>query len=463
MLISKEILERAGIEVVGEWDEWLPQVVIDTRLISGGECFWGLPGATSHGQDFVSSAIGKGAKIVAVEKKYGLTHTADLKGSVVFQMEDTLKGLQDLAREVRGSIGARVIAITGSNGKTTTRQLIAAGLESLGKISQSFGNFNNHIGVPLTILNAEGDEDFLVVEMGANHLGEIASLCEIAHPEVGVITNIGDAHVGEFGGYDAIEQAKGELFDYLGDSGLAVVNLDDERILCQSAKVEERVGYTLSEIPESWTKSVYLGGVVDKDAWSRLTLNIEGEKIKLALPGAHWGLSAMAAYAVACEHGADPKAVLKKIAEIVPMDGRGSVHDLGNGIELLDETYNANFASIESSLQTLANRSGFKVAVLGDVFELGDYEEDEHRRIGRIGELDDIDLVYFVGSRMAFAAEEAQLLGHDGIIHLFKEDVEGLADQLQEELEPGAGIIIKGSRLMGLEKVVNSLINNADR
>jgi len=458
MLISKEMLERAGIEVLGDWDEFLPNVLIDSRAVKKGDCFWGLPGASAHGQEYAPIALEKGASIVAVEKRWGVVRESELQGKVAFLMEDTLLVLQNLAREVRRSLGGRTIGITGSNGKTTTRELIAAALKGMGEVGQNHGNYNNHIGVPLTILNSSGDEDFLVVEMGANHVGEIAYLCDIAYPEVGLITNIGDAHVGEFGGYDALEQAKGELFKHLGEEGLGIINLDDELVLAQSEKVKNKAGYTLGDFPANWNFPVYMGKIVDKDPWSRLTIEIEGNRIKLKLPGEHWGQAVMGAYAIASEMGADPLSAINEMSKLEAIVGRGRIVELGDGVELLDDSYNANFAAIESSLKTLANREGYKIAILGDVLELGEFEEEEHRRIGRIGELDAIDRVYFVGSRMSLAAEEAEMLGHDGISHVNVDEVELLAKEIEEEIKSGAGIVVKGSRLIGLDKVVEELI-----
>ncbi|MFH0882930.1 MAG: UDP-N-acetylmuramoyl-tripeptide--D-alanyl-D-alanine ligase [bacterium] len=458
MLISREMLERVEIEVRGDWDEWLSLVTIDSRAVESGCLFWALPGSKKHGQDFVENAFAAGAKIVAVERKWADAHSPVLTGKAHFVMKDTLKGLQNLAREIRGSVGAQVLAITGSNGKTTTKELAAAALETAGTTSASQGNYNNHIGLPLTLLNLKGDEAFVVLEMGANHVGEIAALCEIGHPELGLITNIGDAHVGEFGGYAKLQMAKGELFDFLGaNDSLAVVNLDDPKVVQESRKVPRKVGYTLHEAGGSWTGSIYQGRIVERDAWSRTTFEVDGLKAKLRLPGSHWTSLALGAFAAAMEMGVDPSLAMASISAVEPLEGRGHILDLGDGIELLDDAYNANKASIVSVLETLSKRPGKRIAVLGDILELGEWEEEEHRKIGQLKSLATIDRVYFVGKRMALAAEEAEQAGHAGVVKVYEDEVVDLSNRIVKELESGAGVIVKGSRLMGLDRVVKGL------
>lgn len=459
MLISESILERAGLELRGEWDEWLPKVVIDSRKVKKGELFWALPGSSGHGQDFAFKALESGASVIAVEKEWAQKNEADLVGKTHLVMKDTLAGLQDLAREVRRSVGGYVFGLTGSNGKTTTRELLSAALSTAGKTASSEGNYNNHIGLPLTILNLEGDENFVVLEMGANHVGEIQFLCELAHPEFGLITNIGDAHVGEFGGFDKLKQAKGELFDSLAENdGLAIVNLDDPQVVDNAGKVKRKVGYTLSEVPDFWTSSVYQGKIVEKDAWSRATIEVEGMRMMLQLPGTHWAQAALAAYAGAVELGAEIEEAFRALGQVKPVEGRGRIYDLGDGIQLLDDSYNANVASIKSVLSTLACRPGRRIAVLGDILELGVFEEEEHRKVGAIESLEYIDRIYFVGHRMSRAADEAEAAGHRGVVRVALEEVELLAKRLDEDLSRHAGIVVKGSRLTGLDRVVRDLL-----
>lgn len=458
MLISRQILERAGIELVGEWDEWLPPVTIDSRSVVEGGAFWALTTGQRDGHEFVGSALEAGAKIVAVNREYAAVHPDGIEDRVLFVMDDTLEGLQNLAKEVRRSVGAETFALTGSNGKTTTRELVAAALSTADKTVRSPHNFNNHIGVPLTILNLEGDERFLVLEMGANHPGEIAALCQIGHPEAGLITNIGDAHVGEFGGPEALQAAKGELFGFLREhDGLAIVNLDDDKVVQVSSQVNRRVGYSLRGVPDGWTDTVYLGRLAEMDAWSRATLEVEGLRVQLQLPGRHWALAALGAFATAVELGADAEPALEALGKVRPLEGRGRILDLGDGVELLDDSYNANTAAVEAALNTLLGREGMKIAVLGDILELGEYEVEEHQRVGRLEQLDAMDLVFFVGERMAVAADEAEAMGHTGVTWVPDDEVGGLAERLQEQIEPGAGLVVKGSRLVGLEKVVQEL------
>ncbi|MCB2213112.1 UDP-N-acetylmuramoyl-tripeptide--D-alanyl-D-alanine ligase [bacterium] len=461
MLISTGMLETAGIRVVGNWDEWLPPVKIDSRQIENGDLFWALPGERVDGHDYVATAFEAGAKICAVSEDWATQYAGSLReNAILFVMPDPLKGLQALAMETRRSLGAQTIALTGSNGKTTTRELLVAGLKTLGRVTATKGNFNNHIGLPLTILNATGDEEYLVLEMGANHVGEIDFLCQIGHPESGLITNIGDAHVGEFGGFEMVQKAKGELFDFLaGNKGLALVNLDDERVVEVATKVTRKAGYTLGlgRIPEDWTHSLYLGEMVGQDGWSRSTIRIEGEEVTLRLIGAHWARAALAAAAMAMELGGDASQVVPALADVEALPGRGHVIGLDDGVELLDDSYNANVASIEAAVRTLVNREGARIAVIGDVMELGEFEEDEHRRIGRIPDFEAVDHLVFVGERMSWAAEEAMLLGHPSVRAFVEASPLEIAQHVASLLEPNAGILVKGSRKVGLERVVDAL------
>ncbi len=457
MLIGREILERAEIEVAGEWAGELPQVTIDTRDMKPGQLFWALQGQRSDGHEFVRQAFEKGAAIAAVRRDWAIVKAGEHKDNVLFIMEDTLTGLQDFAREVRETVGARVIGVTGSNGKTTTRELVAAALRPGGKTAASRKNYNNHIGLPLTILNLEGDEKFLVAEMGANHTGEIASLCDIAQPVIGVITNIGEAHLGGFGSIENVQRAKGELFAGLAKGGEAIVNLDDERVVEVSADNEHKVGYTLGIWPEDWTSSIYAGKVVGLDSWSRPILEIEGMRTALALPGRHWASNALAAYAVAVECGVDAQPVIMQLATVEPLERRGRIISMTGGCQMMDDSYNANVVSIEAALIALAGREGFKVAVLGDISEMGVFEEQEHRRLGRLDVLDQIDRTYFVGTRMAWSAEEADLLGQTEVVRIPEEEMDGLVGILADETPKGASILVKGSRAMGLERIVDGL------
>ncbi len=458
MKISKKVLRDAKIEVFGNWDNNLPKVTQDSREVVEGGLFWALVGENSDGHAYVEAALkDKKAGIVAVNYNWYDKSKDLLEGHTVFVMEDTLVGLQSLATQVRKSLGSIVVAITGSNGKTTTREMIATALSAAGKTGKNIKNYNNHIGLPLSILNLDGDEKYVVLELGANHIGEIEELSAIAQPGIGLITNIGSAHLGEFGGIDEVQKAKGELFEYVSTRGMAVVNLDDDRVVQAAFSCPQKVGFTLSETPASWSSSIYSGKIISQDKWGRPTLAVEGMTLKLKLPGRHFASGALAAYTVGIEAGVDPGTLIQALETVEPLAGRGMIIGLDRGIELMDESYNANASSIETALNSLARHDGYTIAVLGDVFELGAYEEEEHRRIGRFLSLEDVDRVYFVGSRMAWAAEEADLSGHPWVERMEAEDVADVAAQIAEDCPDNTAILVKGSRAMGLERVVLGL------
>ncbi len=460
MLIGGQTLTRAEIELRGPWDGELPPVSIDTRTVEEGGLFWALPGSHTDGHLFVREAFQRGAKIAAVSREWANTHAEETKGRTLFVMENTLVGLLHLAAEVRATLGAVVVGLTGSNGKTTTREMLAAALATAGETARNPGNYNNHIGVPLTLLNLGGSERFLVIEMGANHVGEIAGLCAVVRPGIGLITNIAEAHLGEFGGIEKVQRAKKELFDFLEEEGgLAVVNLEDERVVQAAGSVRRKVGYTLGAVPAGWKHAVYSGEIVGSGPWGRPVLAVEGMRVTLSLPGLHWAPAALGAFAAAVEAGAEADRALEAVAAVEALPGRGRLLDLPGDVQLLDDSYNANVPSIGAALEALARHEGPRVAILGDVLELGEYEEEEHRRLGRLEVLADVDRIWFIGRRMNWAAEEAEFLGHSGVERVAADEVDALAGRIAETLPRGAGILVKGSRAMGLERVVEGLRN----
>ncbi len=454
MIITENTAVEAGIEIIGAWDENLPPVTMDSRSVESGDLFWALAGGARDGHEFIPQAVENGAGIIAAEKAWVESWGEKFSDVTMFVMEDTMAGLQSFANEVRKTVGAKVIGITGSRGKTTTREMVTKALSSYGKVAQNPGNYNNHIGVPLTLLNIAGDEDFLVIEMGANHIGEIELLCHIAQPDMGLIINIAEAHLEGFGGIEGVQKAKGELFEYLKETGLAIVNLDDFRVVEASVNNIDKSGFTLGEWPENWRHALYAGSVVATDDWSRPTLAVEGMTVRLNLPGKHFASGAMAAYAVAIESGAEPDLALKAIAETEPMKGRGNIIELARDVQVLDETYNASIPSIESSLETLANRPGAKVAILGDCLELGEYSEDEHKRLGRSLLLNDMDYIYLVGENMRWTAEEAELAGISNVQWVDLKDTETVLENFLDNIEDGTSVLVKGSRSMKMEHLV---------
>lgn len=458
MIVTHNMLEKAGISVIGEYYGRMPGVSIDTRTLKQGELFWALTGDNTDGHFYVRSAFAMGASIAAVSREW-----FDIQGEwknehLWFVMDNPLQGMQTLARVIIENTGAMVVGLTGSYGKTTTRRLIAAGLATDGVTVETEGNRNNHIGLPLTLLNLPGEEKYIVLEMGANHPGEIDFLCKIAKPAIGVITVIRNVHTEGFGDLEGVQKAKGELFRYLEHEGMAIVNLNDNRVRAEAEKNKRKAGYFLGNIPSDWNYSYYGGHILGIDAWSRPVIAVEGMQVGLKMPGKQHALSAIAAYAVCVEAGAEPERILPAIARVEPVEGRGNVLTLADNIELLDESYNAGPASIMATLETLSARPGEKIAVLGDMYELGTIEEEEHRRIGHSILLDEIDRVIFVGERMIWAFEEAELSGHPGVEYLPEADPEQLAERITSGIAPGTGIAIKGSHAMRLDRTVARLV-----
>ncbi|MBZ0264717.1 UDP-N-acetylmuramoyl-tripeptide--D-alanyl-D-alanine ligase [bacterium] len=456
MMLTQEMLREANIEVWGGFNGKLPPVSIDTRSMKVGDLFWALRGEKFDAHEFIKKAFAHGASMAAVDRKWSEQLRGIPPPQTLLVMDDTLKGMQVLAKVVRKNIGSTVCAITGSYAKTTTRELVAKGLATSGKVMRSPKNYNNEIGLPYTLLNLDGDEKYVVLEMGANHAGEISKLCEIGDPHFGMVTTIAHVHLEGFHSIEGVQKAKGEMYQHLLKDGFALVNLDDERVVEASGKNSRKAGYTMQGIPDDWQHSIYHGHLVGLDAWSRASLNVEGMTVKLQLPGKHFAQTALGAYAMCVEAGVEPDQALQAIASVEPIAGRGKIIQLERGIELLDESYNASVPTMEAALRTPLNRNGSRIAVLGDMYELGLYEEDEHRSIGRLDILEEYDMIIFYGNRMAWAFEEAEMMGVPSQLFV-DETPEELAEKFAGEIPDDAAVVVKGSNASGLSRFVKTL------
>lgn len=434
-----DILAATPVNVTNDIAETLSTgITTDTRSLQPGHIFLALRGETFDGHDFARVAVEKGA-IAAIVDRRG---SSQLDGISQLRVDDTLQAYQQIARWWRDRFNIPVIAVTGSVGKTTTKELIAAVLSTQGKVLKSQANYNNEIGVPKTLLELEAEHDYAVIEMGMRGPGQIALLSQIASPTVSVITNVGTAHIGLLGSEDAIAKAKCELLAEMPATGVAILNHDNQRLIDTAATV--------------WQGETLTYGLEDGDLQGRLidpeTLEVDGMQFLLPLVGRHNALNYLAALAVAKHLGIDWEPLTKGLAVHMPA-GRSQRYELSNDIVILDETYNAGLESTLAALQLLAQTPGKRhIAVLGTMKELGERSPEFHQQVGNTARQLNLDaLLVLIDDPQAKAIADGAVplpaecfLSHDDLV-----------ERLKELVRSGDRILFKASRSVGLDRVVN--------
>lgn len=451
-MIALSLSETAGIlngQLVGE-DATFSSVSTDSRNLKPGQLFVALSGPNFDGHDYIGKAQQAGAVGAMVQREL------DTVLSCV-QVDDTLQGLGGLASTWRARSGARIAAVTGSNGKTTVKEMLAAILECKGSVLATEGNLNNEIGLPLTLLRLQ-DQDFAVVEMGANHSGEIETLSKIASPDVALITNAGRAHLEGFGTVERVARAKGEIVRGLSRDGTLVINADDDwaglwRELAGSVRVrtfglDPSADVTISEqsLRSEWrTDGFYNCFQVQTP---------EGEfEVELVLAGLHNCRNALAAIAVAGLMGSTPEQMRQGLARVKPVAGRLYPILGRGGVLVIDDSYNANPDSVSAAIEVLAGSvdvPGRHFLVLGELAELGEGVDQIYRQLGELASSVGIEHLYAVGA----ATEAAESFGSGGRSFQNKQQV---ITTLTDELRSGDMVLVKGSRKAAMETVVHAL------
>jgi len=428
----------------GSWAEPVRSISTDSRNLAGGDVFVALRGDRFDGHNFVETAATAGAAVAIVDQAFELpSNLSETAQCSVLQVRDSLEAYQALGRYWRQQFSGPVVAVTGSVGKTTMKELIAAMLSTTGPVLKTQANFNNEIGVPKTLLELENHHHYAVVEMGMRGLGEIELLAQIAEPDVAIITNVGTAHIERLGSEAAIAQAKCELLQGLKPDGVAVLNADNPRLMEAAARV--------------WSgKTITFGleqGDVQGDIQADGRLAVGNESFRLPLPGRHNALNFCGALAVA--RALDIRWAALAELELTLPDGRSQRYDLPNDIVLLDETYNAGAESMAAALQLLAQTPGQrKIAVLGTMKELGDHSLRLHRQVGAAVAEQGIDLLLTLADP---AEAEALSEGAAGVNCRVLQTAEALVAELQTEGRSGDRILFKASRAVVLDQVVEQL------
>ncbi|MCT2585225.1 UDP-N-acetylmuramoyl-tripeptide--D-alanyl-D-alanine ligase [Actinophytocola gossypii] len=453
-------------------------VEFDSRRVGPGGLFVALPGERVDGHDYAATAVAAGAVGVlaareidapsvivppagtAHERSVALTGDTDGSGAAV------LAGLARLAREVvdrlSGPGGLTVVGVTGSSGKTSTKDLIAQVLEPMGTTVAPPGSFNNELGHPWTVLRADHDTRHLVLEMSARGPGHIRALCDTAPPRIGVVLNVGSAHLGEFGSREGIAATKGELPEALPTDGVAVLNADDPLVAAMAERTTARV-VLVGESEHAQIRAVDVA--LDDHARATFTLvTPHGERrVRLALHGGHHVGNALSAAAVGLELGADLDDVAERLRDARRRSARRmEVTDRADGVTVVNDSYNANPESVAAALRTLARMGGDGErrtwAVLGLMGELGDDGEEEHERTGRLAARLGIDRLVAVDEQAGGIQHGARLEGTDGKEPVLVPDVEAAIALLDAELRPGDVVLVKASKVAALWRVADALL-----
>ena len=450
-----ELARFCGGRTSGSPDVVIASVSTDTRTLGRGALFVAVRGETFDGHDYARDALARGAAALLVSRA-----DAAPTGTPAIVVDDTVAALGALAREHRARFTGPVIAITGSNGKTTTKELCARVLEAAGRrVRRTPGNLNNHIGLPLSVLALEPADEVLVVEMGMNHEGEIDQLARIAEPTVGAITNIAPAHLGPLGSLAAIARAKGELFARIRSGGVAVVNADDPNCVAQSARFAGRK----LRFAERTDAELRARSVSAQAGAAHYTLECRAGRVEIRMraPGLHLvedGLCAAAAALASEALGSAPlEAIRTGLEGFTGVPGRVALRETADGLRLVDDTYNANPHSVARALETLAQLRGGQrsIAVLGDMLELGDDAARLHAEVGRKAAATGVDLLVAVGPLSRHTAQAAREAGIG--IALECDDAESAAELVRKHAHASDVVLVKASRGMRLERVVQRL------
>ncbi|KRW62732.1 UDP-N-acetylmuramoyl-tripeptide--D-alanyl-D-alanine ligase [Pseudomonas sp. TTU2014-080ASC] len=441
-----EVASALNAQIIGA-DVAFSGVSTDSRAISHGQLFVALSGPRFDGHDYLNEVAAKGAVAALVQREVSNVAIPQLL------VADTRLALGQLGALNRAAFNAPVVAITGSSGKTTVKEMLASILRAGlgGPVLATRGNLNNDLGVPLTLLELAPEHVAAVIELGANHVGEIAYTVALAKPQVALINNAGTAHVGEFGGPEKIVEAKGEILEGLNSEGVAILNLDDAAFSTWQTRAQGRQVRSFSQLNPA--ASVYATNLLrDERGCPGFTLNAGANgqvPVQLNLLGEHNVTNALAAAAAAITLGVSLDGIKSGLENLQPVKGRAVAQLAPNGACVIDDTYNANPSSVCAAIDILAGFNGRTLLVLGDIGELGEWAEQGHRQVGSYA-VGKVDALYAVGPLMAFAVSE---FGQNGR-HFA--DQASLIEALRTE-QGGSTILIKGSRSAAMEKVVAAL------
>ncbi|MEI6133005.1 MAG: UDP-N-acetylmuramoyl-tripeptide--D-alanyl-D-alanine ligase [Bacillota bacterium] len=427
----------------------------DSRKIHEGSLFVPIVGEKFDGHEYIESSIAAGASGALSDRVF-------VSSSTILKVDDTKKALGDLAKWYLDSFNIPVVAITGSVGKTSTKEMVHAIMQKKFSTLKTPGNYNNDIGLPLSIFNMSDEYNAIVLEMGMSGLGEISRLSEIASPDIGIITNIGISHIEKLGSRQNILKAKLEIVDGMKDDGIVILNSDDPML----AGVRDFIGKKVITYGTEEDADIRAEAVFGKGEFgSEFSLSINGERheVKLNVPGSHNVYNALAAIAVGSIFGISTSDSIEALSDFVSDDSmRMFIKEIG-GIKIINDSYNASPISMKAALSVLSELrvSGKKYAVLGDILELGEWSQKAHIEVGESAKFNGIDVLVVVGEFAKHTANGASEAGfNEGNIHIFNNNSEVIAF-LFDNITEGDSLLIKGSRGAKMEQVYKAIVEKS--
>jgi UDP-N-acetylmuramoyl-tripeptide--D-alanyl-D-alanine ligase len=443
----------------GSPEAQVEQVVIDSREVVSGACFFAIAGARTDGHHYLDAAVSAGATALVVRQDR--SRRAQQPEAALIEVDDTTAALQLLAAFVRDRVDPRVAAITGSIGKTSTKHFAIDLLEERWDVHSTPGNLNNHWGLPLSLLGLERHHEVMVAELAMSGPGEIRALARIAAPEVGVITNVAPVHMEFFESVEGVAAAKAELAEELPATGTLIVNGDDPLTAQMATRFHDSVARVITFGAGAEADVRARDAAEGVDGW-RFELDLEGSygvPVLLPLAGEHTLMNFLAAAALAHTFGVEPRAIVARARQLTFPPGRGGTHDLGNGVRIIDDSYNASPVAMRRSLDRLASSpaEGRRIYAAGDMLELGSWSEDSHREVGAHAAHLGIDLLIAVGNYAEFIAAGAAAGGMPAARISCFATAEEAGRALADEVENGDLVLVKGSRAVHMERIIEAL------
>ncbi len=455
-LTVKDILQICkGKLICGNEEETLEHFSKDTRKLQKGDVYVGMKGENFNGSLFYEDAIKKGAKVCLLEE---IPISSDISkrysNVTIVTVNNTIQALQQLATYKRSLYNIPVIAITGSVGKTSTKDMIASVVGTSFQVQKTQGNYNNHIGVPLTILGLK-DHTALVVEMGMNNFGELRTLTNITKPTICVITNVGTAHIGNLGSRENILKAKLEILEGLTKEGTVIINNDNDLL---HKWEEENKTYQVIDFGIENNSKIMAKNIELQEYGSYFETNIYNQTIRAYVPvsGIHFVYNSLCAICVGTVLNIPQEKIIQGIQNFELSKNRMEIIENSKGVKIINDCYNANFDSMKASLEALARiQSKRKIAILGDMLELGDYSKQMHEKVGSEVVKNNIDMLITVGKEATYIAKQAKQEGMSQIYEFGA--VEEAIQKIQETGEVGDAILVKASHSMNFEKIVKQM------
>lgn len=429
-------------------DKEVTGVSIDSRSIKQGELFIALRGESFDGHNFIGSAVEKGAALVIAEK-------VPEQSVPYILVRDSLKALQDIARYYRKKFNIPFVAITGSSGKTTTKDMIASVLSQKFEVLKTEGNLNNAIGLPLMLLRLERRHEIAVLEMGMSSQGEIELLSDIVRQDVAVISNVGIAHIEYLGSRENILKAKLEIFSYFSDGNIAVINGDNDMLAGHQSDRYKIIRYGLE--PENDIQAIHINEKGESGIDFTVALDGASEIFNVPIPGIHNVYNALSAITVARLFDMEAESIRRGLAGFKPSKNRMEIITTADGLKIINDVYNANPESMRAAINVLKGykAEGRRIFISGDMLELGDISDKEHFEIGAYAASNGIDIIASIGNHSGDVVKGAEASGVDGKNLYAFPDKETAAPQLKRMLRPGDVLLVKGSRGMKLEYIVD--------